>query len=63
MVLSCQYTQGKSSHSGIWETKVQQGCWWQGAFVVDESLCYPVFKILTLKKTSQRIEKILGTIY
>lgn len=40
MVLSCQYTQGKSSHSGIWKNKVQQGYWWQGAFVVDESLCY-----------------------
>lgn len=39
-VFSCQYTQGKSSHSEIWGNKVQKGCWWQGAFVVDESLCY-----------------------
>lgn len=61
MVLSCQYTQGKSSHSGIWKNKVQQGYWWQGAFVVDESLCYScVQDSYTEKKQVKGSKKVLG---
>lgn len=59
-MISCQYTQGRNIHSGIW-VKIRQLYWWQRAFVVDknESLCYFCVQDPYVGKTSHRVIEIL----